>query len=135
MWPRWWRSIRYNRKIGSVPGIVYLYNLKLIYVRPKEEIVGIWLWVGSSPHAVVGNMLNCDIVVSKFELQSCYYVYFKIFLGKAWTPLSPLLLWVKKYHCCSSTRMAFALNNPWGLICHKSKKPNMFAWILSWSSR
>ena len=30
----------------------------------------------------------------------------------------PPQLWVKLYHCCSSTRIALALNNPWKLICH-----------------
>ena len=36
-------------------------------------------------------------------------------LGKLWTPNPPV--WVKYHHCCSSTRIAFALNNPLRLIC------------------
>ena len=44
---------------------------------------------------VVGNGLDYDIVVSKFELQSRYYVHFEpIASEKAWTTLS-LLAWVK----------------------------------------
>ena len=30
----------------------------------------------ASPHGVVVNMLDCDIVVSEFKLKSHYYVYF-----------------------------------------------------------
>ena len=29
------------------------------------------------PHGVLANLLSCDIVVSEFELQSFYYVYFQ----------------------------------------------------------
>ena len=29
-----------------------------------------------SPYVVVANVLDCDIIVSEFEIQSCYYVYF-----------------------------------------------------------
>ena len=32
---------------------------------------------GSSPHDVVANMLDCDIIVNKFKLHSCYYVHFQ----------------------------------------------------------
>ena len=30
-----------------------------------------------SPHDVVANVLDCDIMVRVFELQSCYYVHFQ----------------------------------------------------------
>ena len=31
---------------------------------------------GESPCGKLVNVLNCDIVVSEFKLQSCYYVHF-----------------------------------------------------------
>ena len=37
---------------------------------------------------VVANVLDCNIVVSEFELQSCYYVHFQT-LGKSVNPLIP----------------------------------------------
>ena len=42
-----------------------------------------------SLHGVVVNVLNCDIVVSHSELQSCYYVHFQInTFGKGISPIS-----------------------------------------------
>ena len=32
------------------------------------------------PHTVVANLLDCDIVISKFQLQSCYYIHFQTYL-------------------------------------------------------
>ena len=29
-----------------------------------------------APHGVVANVLDCDIVVSKFEFHLCYYIHF-----------------------------------------------------------
>ena len=41
-------------------------------------------------HGVVAKMLKFNIVVSEFELQSCYHVLFwTIYLGKVRTPFSP----------------------------------------------
>ena len=81
-------------------------------------------WKGRSPHGTAANMLNCGLEISKFELQSHYYVYlcpwcngyrrrnwtrrheFKswtrliafhialIPLGKVWIQLFSLQLWV-----------------------------------------
>ena len=34
-------------------------------------------FIRRSPCNIVANMLDCDIVVSKFELQSHYYIHFK----------------------------------------------------------
>ena len=46
---------------------------------------------GGCPHNVVANMLDCDIVVSEFKLQSCYYIHFQTnTLGKGMNPLIPL---------------------------------------------
>ena len=45
---------------------------------------------------VVGNVLDCNILVSKFELQSYYYVDFRInSLGKGMKLLIPSYLWIK----------------------------------------
>ena len=44
-------------------------------------------------------VLDYSFDVSKFEIQSCYYVHFRV------------------NTCYSSTRMAVALNNQWRLIC------------------
>ena len=44
-------------------------------------------WV--SPRDIVANMLDCDIVVSQFELQSSYYVHFRTnTLEKGMKPLT-----------------------------------------------
>ena len=32
---------------------------------------------GENPRAVVVNVLDCNIVVSEFELKSCYYIHFR----------------------------------------------------------
>ena len=50
-----------------------------------------------SPYVVVANVLDCDIIVSEFELQFRFTFTFRfISLGKVWTPtmnsnLVPLL--------------------------------------------
>ena len=35
--------------------------------------------MGESPCSVVANVLDCDIVVSEFKLQSRYYVHFRTY--------------------------------------------------------
>ena len=32
---------------------------------------------GGSSRGIVANMLNCNIVLSEFELQLCYYIHFQ----------------------------------------------------------
>ena len=45
---------------------------------------------GEIPSSVVVNVLNCDIVVSEFELQSRYYVHFRTNIsGKTMNSLIP----------------------------------------------
>ena len=34
-------------------------------------------WTGGSPCGVVANVLDCDIIVSKFEQKSYYFVHFR----------------------------------------------------------
>ena len=63
----------------------------IVFVRWPEILffkllVLIWL----SPHSVVVNALDCDVLVSKFELLSCYYIHFWTnALKKVMTPPSP----------------------------------------------
>ena len=46
--------------------------------------------MGESPNDLVANVLDWDIVVSKFELQFRYmFPFVQIPLRKAWTPFSP----------------------------------------------
>ena len=60
---------------------------------------------------VVADMLDCYIIVIKFELESHYTVHFEInTFGKGKNPLNSLL-WVKYDPYCSSSRMVLALNN------------------------
>ena len=49
-------------------------------------------WVGRSLRVIGANVLNYDIVVSEFELQSYYYVHFLTnSLGKRMDSLTPQL--------------------------------------------
>ena len=55
----------------------------LILYEPCQSSLGI-------PHGVVVNMLDCDIIASKFELQSWYYIHFQTnTYGKSTDPLMP----------------------------------------------
>ena len=47
-----------------------------------------------SPNGIVTNMLDCDIVVNEFELQTRYYIHFQTNTVKVSAPLS-FQLWVK----------------------------------------
>ena len=42
--------------------------------------------MGGSPFGVVANMLDCNIIVSEFKLQSNYYIHFRT-LRKGMKPL------------------------------------------------
>ena len=48
---------------------------------------------GGCPYGVMVNVLDCEIVVSEFELQSNYYVRFQIPWGKVWNPYPPKVSW------------------------------------------
>ena len=72
-----------------------------------------------SLHGVVTNMLDCDIIVNGFELQSHYYNHFQInTLGEKGMNLIIPHLWIQKYHYCFFFKDYLALNNPQRLICH-----------------
>ena len=52
-----------------------------------------------SPHGIVADVLDCDMVVHEFEIQLCCYIHFWTnTLGKDMNPLSSWL-WFKLYHC------------------------------------
>ena len=42
-----------------------------------------------NPHSVVANVLDCDIVESRFELQSRFYVHFRI--STLWKGMKPYI--------------------------------------------
>ncbi len=70
-----------------------------------------------APRGVMVKAMDCGIVVCEFELQSRYYVHFRTnTLGKSMNPL-------KQHYCCSSRRVALALNNP-RMPLNKETKPN-----------
>ena len=55
---------------------IYIYILHKPLVLPSEFLYNFIniLWV---PHGVVVNMLDCNIIVRGFKLQSCYYIHFQ----------------------------------------------------------
>ena len=53
-----------------------------LYIERKIEFNEFWFIIfitswGGGPCSFVANMLDCYIVVSKFELQMCYYIHFQ----------------------------------------------------------
>ena len=71
------------------------------------------IFCGVPPHGIVANMLDCNIVMSEFELELHYYVPF---LERYEPPYFP---W---NHYCFHIKIILALSNPWKLICHSTKK-------------
>ena len=65
-------------------------------------------------------LLDCNIVVNKFELRLRHLALCDKWLRKWYESFlsPPLQQWVKYYHHCSSKKMPFALYNPQRLICH-----------------
>ena len=79
-------------------------------------------------HSVMANVPDCEIIVSKFELQPYYFFHFQI--NTFWDKCEPSHLAPAMY---LSTRMTLALNNTQRLICHSSKKLNQtkdLQWII-----
>ena len=58
---------------GRNPALSFFKRFRTLYLSYIVEILEdvTWPTLGAG---VVANVLNCDIVVSEFELQSCYYV-------------------------------------------------------------
>ena len=75
---------------------MYLEIIYLIYMHKKDlalDNLQRLICHKSKPnqtHGVVANVLDCDITVSEFEIESCYYDHFwtNIF-GKDMTPIIP----------------------------------------------
>ena len=65
-----------TRKLLKVLSLLKYTTCKALQIRSSAK-----------PSGVVGNVLNCDIIVSEFELQSRYYINFRTatFGGKVWT--------------------------------------------------
>ena len=56
--------------------VCYFINVNQCVQGPVERM--------GNPCSVVTNMLDCNIIVNEFELQSCYYVHFwTIMLAKS----------------------------------------------------
>ena len=67
--------------MSGCPEILYKYLSK----QGKKDKTMQW-----SLRDVVANVLDNNVVVSEFELQSRYYVHFRMdIVGKVWIPLSP----------------------------------------------
>ena len=67
---------------------------------------------GGSHRIVMANVIDCDVILSEFELQSRYNSLFDKYSWNKYEPPYP-----RQLHC-SSIRMSLALNNPQSLICH-----------------
>ena len=80
------------------------------YIRPFKYISG------GCPRGVLVNVLNCDIVVSKFVLQLDYYFPFRSNTHeRGMNPIILIQLWVEYYY---SPKIVLALNNLRKLICY-----------------
>ena len=104
---------------GTEKGILFLlressYYLPALYGISKIDMMK------RSTRCVVANVLECDIVVSEFKLQSLYYIHFRCYTRR------------KSLNSLFSSAMGYivpilfllALNNPRRLICHQTRKPN-----------
>ena len=67
---------------------------------------------------IMAKVLDCSIEVNEFKFQLCYYVHFQTdTFGKGMYFLFPTCYGLNGLND-TTTRMAFTLNNLWGLICH-----------------
>ena len=75
--------------MGSKRGLIPYYMITFLF---NNELFCQLLNMGKSCD-VVAKVLDCDIVVSDFELKICYFVYFRAnTIGKAMNPLIPLFM-------------------------------------------
>ena len=67
---------------------------KHFFEKAANEYIGLVYKMSGcfvSPRSAVANVLDCDNVVSEFELQSSYYIHFRIdTFGKGINPLLPM---------------------------------------------
>ena len=102
---------------------------KSLYKVRQWNLVWQIIW---SPCGVEANVLDCNIIVRKFKLQSLFYVHFKDKYPWERHELPyPYQLWVKMYDDCTSTRMAMVLNKEIKLqgICSKTSNRCPKLWI------
>ena len=118
---KWWWMIEmghitymidYHPKLYYCSPVTLVFNSVVLsesfFLIDISHIVG---W-GENRCGVVANVLDCDIVVSEFELWEKYQL------------TNPhLQLWVKKYNYCSSIRIALTLTHE-GWQAVKETKPN-----------
>ena len=80
------RHINVNLRISTslMVSIIYMKSLEklayfeiftLVYIH---DIFVLKSYQKGNPYGVVANMLDCNIIVSKFKLKLCYYVHFWI---------------------------------------------------------
>ena len=76
-------GLQYNSAQGLA--LIQIHNTKFQetngyhqYIHAYIQIHIYFLLFDESPCNVVANVLDCDIVINKFELQSRYYVHFRI---------------------------------------------------------
>ena len=81
--------------VAISPTSTIILLMYLLFLRPSLDILSNdpcfrTPFSQGSPNGVVVYVLNCDIIVSEFELQSRYYVYFRTnSLGKGMNLLTP----------------------------------------------
>ena len=68
---------------------------------------------GGVPEDLMAKVLDNNIVVSLNSSRAITFTFGLISMN----PLT-LQLWIKLYHCCSSTNIVLSLNNPRRLICN-----------------
>ena len=85
----------------------YIYKINIHFIHIK---------LCGGLHREVANMMDCDIVVSEFKLQSNYYIHFRTnTLGKGMNSLIPT---PSNGLNSTITRMDLAFHNPWRMIYH-----------------
>ena len=90
--------------------------MNIHYTKDAVKVKLIYFQRGSLC-CVVANLLDCNIVVCKFELQSSYYVYlWTNSLGKSMNSFIPQQ-WINLCHNCH-TRKDLILNNQQRVICY-----------------
>ena len=111
------KDLKRGQSMAEVTHVQNSWSVEKLQLLTITFVLPLYLSWGC-PRGIMVKAMDCGIVVSKFVLQSRYYVHLQAnTLGKVWTPLSSQQ-WVIQYHYCSSWRIALALNNRQRLICH-----------------
>ena len=74
---------------------IFMYVVGCINLKLSEQSIYLSIYLWESPDGVVSNVLDCDIVVSEFELNSRYYGHFRT--NTLQKDMKPLIhqVWVK----------------------------------------